>query len=146
MFRHDLLAPEVVSLYEMGLPAGASTGWPTLDKHYTVAMNQWSLVTGTPHAGKSEWLDALMVNLANASPWRFSIFSPENASPRITRRQRSWRRKSASRLAPGLTERMTPDERDAGLAWMKGRFFFMQFDEPSLASILAETSHDAFHR
>ena len=49
-----------------------------MDKHYTVAPGQWTLVTGIPGHGKSEWLDALIVNLAEAGDWHFAIYSPEN--------------------------------------------------------------------
>jgi twinkle protein len=36
------------------------------------------VITGTPNSGKSEWLDALLVNLAKQGGWHFVIFSPEN--------------------------------------------------------------------
>jgi twinkle protein len=35
-------------------------------------------VTGIPNSGKSEWLDALAVNLAAAQGWRFALCSLEN--------------------------------------------------------------------
>lgn len=133
------LIDSVVSLYETGLPPGSSTGWPSLDRHYTVAMNQWTLLTGTPHAGKSEFLDALMVNLAMREPWRFSIFSPEN-HPLELHAAKILEKKIGKPFGAGPTERMTPDERDEGLAWMKGKFFFLKFTEPSLESIIALTA------
>jgi twinkle protein len=40
-------------------------------------MGQFTVVTGWPGSGKSEWLDALLVNLTK-SGWKFAIFSPEN--------------------------------------------------------------------
>lgn len=135
----DEISGDVVSLYETGLPPGSLTGWPSLDRHYTVAMNQWTLVTGTPHAGKSEWLDALMVNLATREPWRFSIFSPEN-HPLALHAAKILEKRVGKPFGAGPTERMTPAERDAGLVWMKGKFFFMKFEEPSLTSIIAMTS------
>jgi twinkle protein len=71
------LATEITTLYRRGLPRGCSTGWRTLDEHYTVAPGQWTLVTGIPGHGKSELVDALMVNLA-VEKWHFVVFSPEN--------------------------------------------------------------------
>ncbi len=68
---------EVESLWLAGLPPGDKTGWPSVDKHYTVCPGQMSIITGWPGAGKSEWLDALMVNLARQS-WKFAVFSAEN--------------------------------------------------------------------
>src|SRR5690349_14029646 len=75
----DILALEAKELHEAGgLPRGSSTGWRAVDALYTVPLGQWTLVTGTPGSGKSEWLDALMVNLAKQGDWHFAIFSPEN--------------------------------------------------------------------
>lgn len=68
---------EVEKLWIAGLPPGDKTGWPSVDRHYTVAPGQLSIVTGWPGAGKSEWLDALMVNLTRQN-WKFAVFSAEN--------------------------------------------------------------------
>lgn len=65
------------SLWDRGLPGGFSTGWKTLDPHYTVAPGQLTIVTGWPSSGKSEWLDALLVNLSRDG-WKFAVFSFEN--------------------------------------------------------------------
>jgi twinkle protein len=132
---YDTLIPEVVALYDDGLKPGDPTGWKMLDVHYTVAMNQWTLVTGTPHAGKSEWLDALMVNLADKYGWRFMIFSPEN-HPLALHAAKILEKYIGKPFGAGPTARMTPDERDEGLVWMKGRFNFLKLEEPSLESII----------
>lgn len=67
----------VERLWDEGLPSGELTGWPSVDKHYTVVPGQFTVVTGWPGSGKSEWLDALILNLAKRG-WKFAIFSPEN--------------------------------------------------------------------
>lgn len=72
----DLLA-RVQQLWRDGLPPGDRTGWPSLDKLYTVMPGQLTVVTGWPSSGKSEWLDALLVNLMRQG-WKTAIFSPEN--------------------------------------------------------------------
>lgn len=71
------LLGKVSGLWDRGLPPGCSTGWKTLDPHYTVAPGQLTVVTGWPGSGKSEWLDALLVNLSREG-WTFPIFSFEN--------------------------------------------------------------------
>lgn len=65
-------------LYETGLPPGPITGWSSLDDYYRPALGQWTLVTGIPSHGKSNWLDALMCQLADIHGWNFCLFSPEN--------------------------------------------------------------------
>lgn len=138
----DLLIPEVQSLYETGLPPGSSTGWKSLDKHYTVAMNQWTLVTGIPHSGKSELMDQLMVNLCSQEDWRFAIFSPEN-HPLALHAAKLLEKHIGKPFGDGPTERMTPQERDEGLQWMRPRFRFLKMEEPSLHAILSEVTNHA---
>lgn len=67
----------VDALWEAGLPPGDKTGWKSLDRHYTVAPGQMTIITGWPGSGKSEFLDQLLVNLA-AQGWKFAVFSAEN--------------------------------------------------------------------
>ena len=55
---------ELVSLFMDGMASGVSTGWPNVDELYTVSTPGLTLVTGIPNSGKSEWIDALNVNLA----------------------------------------------------------------------------------
>ena len=45
---------------------------------FQVAPGELTLVTGVPNSGKSEWLDALAVNLAARHGWRFALCSLEN--------------------------------------------------------------------
>lgn len=56
--------------FEHGAPRGITTGWRTLDGHYRVMPGEITLITGIPGAGKSEWLDALTINLARDHGWR----------------------------------------------------------------------------
>ena len=65
-------------LYESGLKEGPKTGLATLDEYYRPALGQWTLVTGIPSHGKSNWVDDLLVNLALKHEWNFAFFSPEN--------------------------------------------------------------------
>lgn len=64
-------------LWDKGLPPGYKTGWPSVDALYTVVPGQLSIVTGWPNSGKSEWVDALLVNLSRQG-WHLAYFSPEN--------------------------------------------------------------------
>jgi len=68
----------VTKFYRTGVERGLSTGWQGVDELYTVLPGQWTLLTGIPSHGKSSWLDALLVNLANIHGWKFGVFSPEN--------------------------------------------------------------------
>lgn len=69
----------LLSFFEEGMCSGVSTGWASVDEYYTVMLGEVDVVTGIPNNGKSEWLDALMMNLAQKQEWKFAIFSPENS-------------------------------------------------------------------
>lgn len=118
----DALRSELIGMYDAGgLPKGDSTGWPCVDRHYTVQGGQWTLVTGIPGMGKSEWLDALAVNLAEKADWRFAIFSPEN-QPYVTHVAKLVEKRTRKPFGAGPTQRMTPNELDAANAWVHSRF------------------------
>ncbi len=57
---------------------GLSTGWEGLDEYYRISPSEVTIVTGVPNMGKSEWMDALMINMVQDYGWKFGIFSAEN--------------------------------------------------------------------
>lgn len=69
---------KIIELYKNGLNPGNKTGWPSLDRHYTVRVCEMTVLTGRPGSGKSTWLDALMVNLNEKYNWKIAFCSPEN--------------------------------------------------------------------
>lgn len=78
IFEVKDLAAQIDLLYKQGLLKGLSTGYRNLDEFYSVRAGQFTIVTGTPSSGKSNFIDALMVNLAKEHAWKFGICSPEN--------------------------------------------------------------------
>ena len=64
--------------YRYGVKGGTSTGWYSLDNFYTVRGGEMTIVTGIPSHGKSNFLDAMMLKIAESKGWRFGLFSPEN--------------------------------------------------------------------
>jgi len=78
VFTASDLTAELDHLRKHGLERGVSTGWKVLDDYYTVRPGELTVVTGFPGSGKSEFLDALMVNLVENHGWPMAIFSPEN--------------------------------------------------------------------
>jgi hypothetical protein len=70
----ELLAPLLLLL----LPQ-VSSGWAALDQYYRVVPGELTVVTGVPSSGKSEWLDALLVNLSQQNSWAFALCSFEKS-------------------------------------------------------------------
>lgn len=115
---------KVFALYRHGVERGHSTGWAGLDRHYTVRPGEFTVVTGVPSHGKSEWLDALMVNLADLHGWGFGIFSPEN-QPIEEHMARIIEKYVGLPFSEGPTPRMSEAELLRGTEWAGQRFFWM---------------------
>jgi twinkle protein len=135
---HDEIRAEVIKLHRAGgLKAGDRTGWPSLDKLYSVALGQWTLVTGVPGSGKSEWLDALMVNLAKQGRWQFIVYSPENW-PLELHHSKIVEKFTGKPFNPGPTPRVDEDDLDGAEEWMRDKFMFARPNKPHILSILDE--------
>jgi len=122
-------------LYDHGLTRGLSTGWPTLDRYYTILTGHTTCVTGIPGSGKSEWLDHLMINMAVKHGWRFTVFSPESmpTEEHLSR----WAEKYLDKpFLDGPTPRMTRAEAIAAKNWAQNHLSFIVPDEPTLDEIL----------
>lgn len=132
------LRERVEKLWTDGLPPGSKTGWPSVDKHYTVLPGQLSIVTGWPGAGKSEWLDALMINLTRQS-WKFSVFSAENM-PGEFHIQKLMEKLSGSPFGVGPTSRIPFDAIGEWCDELSLSIKFMSHnDAPTVRSLLMES-------
>ena len=133
------IARQVDTLYDSGgLPRGSSTGWSGLDKFFTVATGQWTLVSGMPGMGKSEWLDALVVNLCESGEWVACYWSPENwpASLHAVKLMEKRTRKPFNR---GFNERMSKDEMQFAGKWVRSHVTFMAGESATLLDVLHST-------
>jgi len=126
------VADKVDHLYHHGLKPGEFPGWDTVAEYYTVRPGEWTLVTGIPGHGKSEFVDALMVNLAKQQEWTFGIFSPENQP--IERHIAKLAEKHIEKpFREGPSQRMTPDELQTAKLWVNEHFSFILPDEDSMS-------------
>lgn len=122
----DRLLKQGQALYAHGgLPRGNSTGWNALDEFYTVAPGQWTVITGIPGSGKSEFLDALLVNLAESEQWEFALYSPENY-PTVTHLIKLVEKHERMPFGDGPSQRMTAEEFRFGALWVGERFFWLE--------------------
>ena len=135
VFEFTDISSKVRHIYEHGMPATEKTGWASLDPFYSVRAGEMSVVTGIPGHGKSEWLDALMVNLAKGSGWRFGVFSPENQPLELHAAKLAEKAKGKP-FAEHQKNRMTGDELDDTLKWLNDRIAFILPEEPTLEAIL----------
>jgi twinkle protein len=113
-FEYEDTGPQVLTLHRNGWEKGVSTGWEDLDRYYTVRPGEFTVVTGMPNSGKSNWLDALCVNLALQHQWRIAVFSPENQpiEDHMARMIEKW---LGLPFGEGPTPRMTEAQLEAGM-------------------------------
>lgn len=119
--RISELRREIELLYAEGEGRGLSTGWLGFDEFYSVAPGTMTVITGVPGSGKSNWLDALLVNLARLHGWIAAMFSPEN-QPLRQHAARLMEKFTGQPFRPGPTQRMSPQRRDEALAWVDHHF------------------------
>jgi twinkle protein len=133
------MADELMRFYMHGEQRGVLTGWSNLDELYTVGTGQLTVITGVPSHGKSEFLDALMVNLAEQHGWVFAVCSPENlpVSRHVAKLAEKHMRKP---FFPGIQERMTPTEFASALEWLHQHFFWIVPEESMpIETVLVKT-------
>lgn len=132
---------DVALLYDQGFRRGLSTGWLAIDELYTVRTGEMTIITGIPGSGKSNWLDALAVNLFKVHDWRFCFCSPENWP--VQRHAASIMEKIVEKpfaASRANVARMDRDETAYALAVMEGAFNFIMLgdDDMTLESVLAK--------
>jgi twinkle protein len=118
------ISAQIDLLYETGAARGEKTGWASMDDYYTVRVGEWTAVTGVPSHGKSEWLDAMMINLARDSAWDFAIFSPEN-QPLERHAAKLAEKVSEKPFFIGIHDRMTRTELEMAKIFLKLHFTFV---------------------
>jgi twinkle protein len=125
--------------YEHGAETGIPTGWQALNGLYSVMPGEWTLITGIPGHGKSEFLDALTINLALRKGWTFGVFSPENQQ--MTYHIRKLAEKYIGKpFANGPTERMTQAEFDDAIQWIDAHYTFILPELPTVETLLKTAS------
>lgn len=128
VFHVEDQADRVRTLYEHGWEKGVSTGWAEVDRFYTVRPGEFTVITGMPNSGKSNWLDALLVNLAQEHGWRFALFSPENQplEDHMARMCEKWARQP---FGDGPTPRMSRETLDGTMRSVGQHFAWILPDD-----------------
>jgi len=120
---------------------GLSTGFHDLDELMTLDTGYLSICTGYPSSGKSEFLDAILTNMAIQHEWNALIFSPENFP--LSEHARKILEKVAGKNIRGVTNAEMNDAVqfiDQHFAWM-----YPAEDKIKLSDILA-IAHEEYER
>lgn len=125
------LRPDIGQRWVTPTPRGDLTGWPAVDELYSVVPGQMTIVTGWPSSGKSEWVDALAMNLQRQG-WKFAICSPEN-KPVDLHAAKLLEKYLQKPFYPGPTPRMGLDLADEAALELGDSFMFI--DPPELDNL-----------
>lgn len=134
----------LVRVYREGLGRGDRCGWPSVDKLLSIAPGQVTTITGWPNSGKSQWMDAIALNLARQG-WRFVMCSLENI-PVFLHVEKLVKQFVGKPMREGPTERMSEDELHEATGEIDEWFSFVLPGEkkpnPSLADVVLVIEED----
>ena len=124
---------DIKDIYANGHGRGASTGFPAIDELFTIAEGQLSIVTGMPSSGKSEFIDQIMVNLAQRESWKFAVCSFEN--PPHMHIAKLAEKVTGKPFYDGLGPRMTEEELEEAIAFINEHFVFLESKDGGMSTI-----------
>ena len=123
----------VKELYKEGHGRGASTGFDSVDELFTIAEGQLSIVTGLPSSGKSEFIDQLMMNLAQKESWKFAVCSFEN--PPSMHIAKMCERFTGRPFYKGPSERMSESDLEEAIDFINDHFVFLESQDGGMSTI-----------
>lgn len=135
VFGAEDFADGFLRMYDEGVPSGISTGWECIDRNWRVRAGQLLVVTGIPGHGKSEWVDALCMNLAQDHGWATAMYSPENY-PVELHMMKLAEKYIGKPYNPGPYPRMDRAEAVKAKDWIARHFHWVMPEKPSLDEIM----------
>jgi hypothetical protein len=135
LLRTDDILNKIIDIKINGYKKGKTTGWKTLDKLYSVAKRQFTVITGVPSSGKSEFMDDLAVHLAINDNWKFAVFSPENYPAEMHFH------KLIEKICGDELRNCKDEDIETAFKFIEKHFFFIDAleEDISLESILSQT-------
>jgi twinkle protein len=123
VFSPNDFRSQVIDLYRGNVAQPLGIGYTELDEIYRVKPQQFHVVTGIPNHGKSNFMDQIMVNLAEKHGWKFAVFSPEHSTEQHVARliEKRLRRPFYDGPSHRASERQVSEAMD----WLDEHFFFV---------------------
>lgn len=77
LFEAAKYFPELDNLFENGMGEAVSTGMAAIDPYFKIAPGLLTVVTGNPNAGKSNWVNQVLLNVARSHGYISAVCSFE---------------------------------------------------------------------
>ena len=128
---------EILNLYNNGHDRGATLGYESFDKTLQFKEGMFTVITGIPTHGKSNFLEQIAILLAVKYGWKFAIFSPEHY-PKQVHFGRLAKILVGKPFFKGYNERMTQKQLERAMKFIGDHFYFIHpnDDEFTLDNIL----------
>ena len=127
LYKVEDYESQLFDLYEGKEERPLSTGYSVLDSIYKLMTGTFTVITGIPNHGKSNFLDQILMNASKLHNWKFAVFSPEHSTPRhLTRLAEKYCEKPFNE---GLSPRMTTQELKEAIKHLNEHFFFLESRE-----------------
>tara|TARA_R110000803_G_scaffold3216_1_gene10903 strand:- start:7221 stop:9008 length:1788 start_codon:yes stop_codon:yes gene_type:complete len=133
VFSADEYIADIKDIYINGHTMGKSTGLECVDDLFTVAAGMLYVVTGLPGSGKSEFIDQIMVNLANSDDWKWAVASFENMPAMHI--AKLCEKVIGKPFYEGVTPRMNEMELDDATAFIGDHMVFLDSKDGAVATI-----------
>jgi len=118
---------QVMDLYYGKEEKPLTTGYKLLDQTYKLMQGIFTVVTGIPNHGKSNFLDQILMNASKLHNWKFAIFSPEHSTPRhLTRLAEKYLELPFNE---GAARKMSEQELITAMKYINNHFFFLESRE-----------------
>ena len=121
---------DVMRIYRGEIEQPLTTGYPNLDRHWKVKSGDITVVTGVPNTGKSEFMDALLINLATQHHWKIGCCSFENPPADHITKLIEKRAGAPFHGDVAGRKRVTEFEINTAAGWLSNRFYFVRSDDP----------------
>jgi len=130
VFSMPEMYEDVRNFYYNGYPLGAKAGIPNFDEHLCFMLGQFTILTGIPGSGKSEFTDYLMTELAKNHKWSFGICSFENqpSSLHVTKLMEKYTGKSFAHRYND-DDRISPIEFEQSVNFVDENFYFININQ-----------------
>lgn len=127
----------VFDKYQNGSQHGMTIDLAEFDNYYSVRPCEWTVITGIPGSGKSEFVDFLLISLAMKYGLKFAVCSPENQP--IQNHIQKLAEKFAGKLFYG-SNKMQESELMQAMDFLNKHFFFILPEDMNLENILDKTN------
>ncbi len=125
------LDEKINNLYKNGYPKGCKINLDT-DEYLTWRPGELTGFTGIPGSGKSEFVDQVMIKLADLHDWKWGVFSAENQPEELHFAKLSEKYIGKSFHAHNQDYKMNVDELSVAKDFINEHFYFVNIDEKNI--------------